>query len=754
MRKILLILFLGSLFSSKKDSFKKILSEYTFVGDFNQKNPEPSHSNEVFWRYPFDIPSTQFPIEFEVKDIEREIPVTQGAGRAYEHINQGRIEYLSKNYEAAKDIWVSGREQYRQDFAFNRRLEYLIGMAFLGMASDLLKKNKNNLEDPAVKNRMVNASTFLSWAFIVHTSQKDDAVDALMPKGLYNLATIYFTYQSYAAAFAAADKGLEFLNRTGLKDHRSQLRQVLAEGYIKNRTPLEAVQEFDTAIRQDPNPEQAAKIFNRVGDIYYSLNNFDLAVDAYELSESVAEVKLRPVQIVLHAEALFWMGRFQDAKRFFNKALETSLLSDDSPLTKRAISYAKLRLADCDLAQSSTEKKPDAQKNFLESAKLNYFRVISDGTEKEPYDIASVRSTCLELPSYNGNNVKHGRDVLEISKSKDLHPSLTEMAWACHVASFAERERTESMLDRVREFYSKYPTSKFLQQLIGPVRETQAQKIWSLFEHDRYKALDFFEKNEKNLFPKISDNLKRQLFNAYIDVFQSQKAVRFWQKNYQANTERDLMRQAAFFSEMSASEKKWQPLNINLAKKLTKKKWSAPSGESFQGYLSRIEQTPSGRVHIPWIYEATLAWALRSEGDACGPAFAMLSQYFSNPPVWTSSKRFEGDLNKIMQKQFPKILESDPSCAQSYLDLEMRAYQNKMDALTANYLNRGAWLQSPIATAEIWLLAEKYWQVGRKNLASSLYNLILEKGAKTANEYRFAKARLDPQKTELEGLWQ
>ncbi len=751
MKNICLIIAALSFVASKKPSFQKILSEYTFVGDFAEKDPEPSQSKEIFWRYPFAISETQFPIKFQVTNLEKEIPITPGAGRAFEHMNQGRVEYLSGNYEAAKEIWLAGRELYHQDFNYNRRLEYFIGMVFLKMAEVSFEKNKGDLSVAAVKGLLNNAATFLSWAFIVHANQKDDAIDVLSAKQLYNLAAIYFTYKSYAAAFAAADKGLDYLNRTNQKTYRSEFRQILAEGLIKNRSFLEAVQEFDTAIRQDPEPTQAAKMFNRVGDIYYALNNFDLAVDSYELSESIEAVKFRPNQILLHAEALFWAGKFKESKRYFDKALEVNSIGlAGDQLTKKDMAYAQLRRADCDLALSSDK----ADKKYFEAAKLDYFRVISDGAEKEPYDIASVRATCLELPAYEGNNVKHGREILEISKSKDLHPALIELAWACHVGSFAERERSENMLDRVREFYLKYPESEFLKKLIGPVQETQSQKIWPLFDQDHYKALDFFEKNEKNLFAKIPVNLQFKLFNAYVDIFQSKKARRFWRVKQKAITERDLMRQATFFSEMSAGEKKFQQNNIALAKKLAKKKWSAPSGESFQGYLSRIEQTPFGKVHIPWIYEATLVWALRNADDACGPAFAMLSQYFSSPPPWANAKRFEADLKKIMQKQFPKVLDADPSCAQSYLDLEMRAFKNNNDELTAAYLQRGEWLHSPVATAEIYVLAEKYLEAGKKNLAESLFKLILDKGSKLATEYRFAKARLDPQKTELEGLWQ
>ena len=69
-----------------------------------------------------------------------------------------------------------------------------------------------------------------------------------------------------AGAFGAAETGLNFLRKTGRKEYRPVFHRMAAEAHIKNRSYLDAARELDTAIRQDPEPTEAAAAFARVGD--------------------------------------------------------------------------------------------------------------------------------------------------------------------------------------------------------------------------------------------------------------------------------------------------------------------------------------------------------------------------------------------------------------------------------------------------------------------------------------------------------
>src|SRR5690606_35649812 len=140
----------------------------------------------------------------------------------------------------------------------------------------------------------------------------------------------------------------------------------------------------------------------------------------------------------------------------------------------------------------------------------------------------------LEMPDYgpadSDRNVVHARNLLEASKNMDLPEPARELAWACHVLSYTARERTPEMLQRVRDFYQAYPYARsFLEQMVEPVREFQASKIEEFLKSkDYYSATQFFETNRATLFKKIDDPLRRDLFVAYMDIYDAQAAKEFY----------------------------------------------------------------------------------------------------------------------------------------------------------------------------------------------------------------------------------
>jgi tetratricopeptide (TPR) repeat protein len=123
----------------------------------------------------------------------------------------------------------------------------------------------------------------------------------------------------------------------------------LAEAYIKNRDLLSAIQELDTAIRQDPNEIQATRMFSRAADIYYDLNNYELAEDFYAMSSAIDRERLtyNPEQAVLRAESIFWLGRFDESEKLMRGAVEYSLKSGASASMQAShnLPWAALRIA-------------------------------------------------------------------------------------------------------------------------------------------------------------------------------------------------------------------------------------------------------------------------------------------------------------------------------------------------------------------------------------------------------------------------
>jgi tetratricopeptide (TPR) repeat protein len=729
-------------------NFDEIIRKYTFVGDFEQHEAERDVSDEIFWRYPFTVPKIDFPIFHQITDVRRELPSTKGAGRAVDHLNRGRIMFLEGKYDEAKATWLSGRHRFGKEYPWHRRNDYFIGYSFLNMALRDMQEKKVGYDDPAIKSTMSNAATFLSWAFIVKVDQPDDLLEAVSPKGLYNLAATYWKYDRFAGAFGAADSGLNYLRKTGRKEYRSEFHRFVAEAHIKNRTYLEAVQSLDTAIRQDVDPSRAASSFARVGDIYFDLNNYDLAEDAYALGARIDEElkQINPAQLVLRGESLFWLGRFAESQKILHYALEGSSFRDVvQPLPPEHRAWASLRIADGYLAQKQIDK-----------ARLEYYKVAHEFRDNLPARIAKMRSACLELPFYGGNNVKHAREQLEVAKTwtTEVPPTAVELAWACQVGSYTDRERTPEMLERVRAFANTHPESRFLKSFVEPVRTFQANKIEDYFKGgDAYGAMAFFEANRKNLFPKVEEDLAARLFVAYADSYRPERAKEFWPAYHKLPTnDMKLIREATIAAELAPKGgATWQQRDRLHAQELMKRSWQIAPGEPQATYVRRLLATPSAKSHLPWVYRLAKAWGAKDSDYICDMEYPLLSKLYESEAGQRGM--VAARVKDLIDQRLPALFKTDESCAISLLDLEARTIGAESKELAARYVRRQDW---PLVGAFLhlfWTHAERLADQGDKDSARRMWTVIKDKGPPKAAETQFAKARLDPTQTEFEQLW-
>ena len=548
----------------KKPNYDKFIKNYVFVNDFTVKPERRSISDELFWRYKLKLPKPSFGIEYTIKDIKKELPQTIGDGRPYMHINYGRTEYLKGDYKKAKKIWLSNRARYGKTYDHHRRNDYFLGLVFLALANQYRKQGQK-INDVEYKGAMSNATTFLAWAFLNKTELKDPEIDKVMPKQLYNLAAIYFRYRNYGAAYGAAAKGLEFLRKTGRSEYRPKFRRILAEAFIKNRDYLQAMQQFDQALRQDPNPIEAAAIFARVADIYYALNNFELAEELYDIAIRIDEEaeRITPAQFVLRGESLFWLGKYSDAQKMFHYGLEIAMKKDvHKEMSPRMAAVARLRIADSYMALKKYRK-----------AEVEYFKVLHNHRGSREATFAKIRHACLGLPYFKGNNIKHARNLLESLKNAAIPYEATELAWACQVGSYAKHERTKAMVERVKEFAKKFPKSRFLKSLIEPVLDVKISQLEEYFSQGKiYEALSYFEKTRHILFKTVEPKMQRRIFNSYLDTNQTKKAIEFWKAHNQSkDTDLKLIRRAAASAEMyHLTEKQiWKTRNKTYAKKIS-----------------------------------------------------------------------------------------------------------------------------------------------------------------------------------------
>lgn len=749
----------------EEQSFSEILKKYYFIADIQPKSAVRSISDELFWKYPLLVPKTIFSIDYTFGDNEGEIIATQGSDRAIQHMNRGRVLFYEKKYEEARKTWLSGRARFGKEYEFHRRNDYYIALSFLRLAKQMDDLFKGDLSKDELRLSFANAATFFNWAFIMKKDLSDAFLDQITPKALYTLAAIYYRFNRYNGAHGAADEGLNFLRRTGRKDYRHQLRRLIAETWIRNSSYLEALQELDTAIRQDPDKEQVALSLARVGDIYFDLNNYELAEEVYGISQAVAKEvgEYVPASLILRGESLFWLGEFSKAQQILETGVMLLKRASQSYLdTNRYIAWAELRIADAYLARFSQNQAPsyltNNQNELLDKAKLAYYKVAHEFPNTEPAYIATIRRSCLELPFYQGKNIKHARETLENADKWQLSLQALELAWACKVASYTQRERTDDMVERVRAFAKHYPNSRFLASFVDPVKKVKAAKLDDYLNSNQYYLATLYYENYRNkLFKQLSDKRKKGLFHSYVAIGESSKAASFWSKiDDSSNSEIDLIRQAVFLSELLEEDRKNYKKNLTanqtFANSLIKKTWTLQASEEIIGYINRIQMSFAGGYHSEWLYHLISNWNNTVTDNQCNLLYTILSKWADN-----SLRRSKSDIwqavEMVVDKNFPDLITKDKECSLAFLDLEAKLARSFPDKYAQNWLNRLKWPKLRPIVGHIWMVSEMLSDLGKLEEAHKLWVYLSENIPDSFPEKKLAKIRLDKSKTEFEDLW-
>lgn len=745
--------------SLEKSDFKEIIDRYQFIGDFNEKPPERPVSGEVFWRYPLKIAPQTFDIVMDKALLDAMIFRVPGDGRQAEHFAKGRMEFLAGEYDTAHATWLAGRMLFDKDPLMNKRIEFFMGVNALQRARELLDIAKGDTTNADYKKYLMRARYFLAAVYILRRDIAEPAIDKYAPWGLYNLAAIYYMEGRYSLVAGAVQEGLAQLLKMGKRDYRTKFHQLMAEIYILNQDLLPAIQELDTAIRQDPDPIEAARMFYRVGDMYYGLNNFELAEDVYNLAARLDETQLafNPGQTALRAESKFWLGKFAESKRMYIDAINASVGRNKDWLTVNGtLSWARLRVADATLAMLEKADQKD-RKKLAGETRLAYFKVESEHPGTEAARIAEVRGACMDLPAYEGNNVAHARELLEgVEIKKDIPDVLMELISACLVGSYSDRERTPEMVERVKNFADKYPHSKFLDRMIPAVRDVQATNIEPYFKKGhKFSATEFFEKKRSTLYPKVSPELARNLFIAYVDTSRSEKAKEFW-GDYKPDqkADDDFLRGIVFLVEASRTAKKDKTLDRDLKEVETsalKREWKMPLSSAGKEYLSRILNSSRSAQQLLWIQRAVEFWSEKDKDRYCSVTYPLTARIFETRKDAAARNEVKSKVDMVMADQWPAILASDASCAQSWLDLEARVLSTS--ELQKNYSKREDWKLAGPWLERLWQYSESLEKAGDHSNAVNLWRRIAKEGPPESFEVKMAKTRLDPSQTEFESLW-
>jgi hypothetical protein len=330
------------------------------------------------------------------------------------------------------------------------------------------------------------------------------------------------------------------------------------------------------------------------------------------------------------------------------------------------------------------------------------------------------------------------------------------MATTCEMASYAQHERTPAMVDRVRKFSSSYPNSEFLKSLVDPVREVQAKNIEPFLEaKDHFGTIDFFEKTRKSLYPKVADNLAYQLFVAYVDTNKSEKAEEFLNVyRTQAKGDLDTLRLAVALSELSekADPKKLAEFtkeSRGLAKTIENFSAGLKADDAMRLYLVRIMSSKQADVHYPWVMKLAMSWAEKDISTACNMVYPLLEKYRMSQGNEVSPKLAENFISSNLMD----MLRFETNCAYSLMEYELGLYKGRMKELASLYEKRTFVPLNTYTANVLWNVAEGCRQEGASSEARRIWQYLVDKGSQDLPEVRFAKARLDSRRTELENLW-
>lgn len=748
-------------FDLKTASFKEIIDRYVFIADFNQKPAERPISQEFFWKYPFKLPPIQFELDLDRYDLASLIFQVKGSGQKIAMFNDGRAAFLEGDHQKAHTIWLAGREQFSEDVKSNKLLEYFLGVNALAAYKKMISDPKTPSDPTAEEGILKRIAYFFASTYILRRDISDARIDPMAAWALYNMGAIYYKFDRLPSVYGAAQEGLATLLKRGETLHRSDFRQLAAEALIRNQDMIGAIQELDTALRQDPDPRQASRIFNRAGDIYFSLSNYELAEDMYGMALAIDRERriYNAGQAILRAETSFWLGKFDDAEKSLEFSVDAAmrLPGNDWLQESQTLPWAYLRMADTILARAAIAKEQN-KKDLLQKARLSYFGVQSRYPKSEAARIAEVRGACMDMPSYQGNNVKHARLLLEdVKEKKDIPENLMELVWACYAGSFSERERTDEMVEKIQDFADKYPRSRFLNDMLPPVREVQAAKIDSYFAKKQWEsATEFFEQRRSTLFPKVSDGLAEKLWTAYVATSRSSQALEFWrggEKPMASDTE--ALRRAAFIYEtlsLKGSNLKLANDRRNLEKELMKRRWAAEPSKEDVGYLSRVLASPEVTNAYPWILKLQDAWTEDDDDAPCSVLFPLISRILADKKSSPSLRKNVVDrVKQFTAENLEDLRESDATCFQSWLDLESKVLTTP--DLEALYSKRASWPLAGPWLERTWTWSEELNSRGKKTEAAKLWQEIAAKAPPESFESRMAKTRLDPSRTEFESLW-
>lgn len=277
---------------------------------------------------------------------------------------------------------------------------------------------------------------------------------------------------------------------------------------LVNEDPQQILYESDAAIRASVSNDVAALAFYLSSNIFYDFNNFRYARQLYAWSEGIAPhfAESVPVVVLLGAEASFWHGDFEIARKGFEKF---TLLSGDSSYGP----WARMRLAEISQIQGKMEPAIERYEEIT--------RLFPEHTVAKD---ATVRLFCVHAPSLPPNALAKAYDEVQkvIENASD---ALKSQAKACllkedlkDLADDSSNKPSDAVvdakkqLDAIDDYKNEFPDSDYLGLFTDRIQKLELSE--ALFQAAEAHCKDFikFYKDHrshiKKIKPKDADILK------------------------------------------------------------------------------------------------------------------------------------------------------------------------------------------------------------------------------------------------------
>ena len=344
-------------------------------------------------------------------------------------------------------------------------------------------------------------------------------------------------------------------------DFAAAVHLMRANAFFVGRDLMGILEHAQKAYRIAEDPQLKALSLQIVGNIYFDIAYYEAASRAFEwafkASPSFAEIS--PALSFFRAEAMFWQGRFSEAKTLHQDFL--SLIGD-----KKYGPYSKLRIALVDHLQGKISNAA-AQYELIQrlhpthlvasDARVRLF-CLSNLKETRKFQILSLESILKEVESTRD-------DLREQAKACAVKNQMAVVSepWKDEKAREMLALSAKKSIEPIQQFSEEYPKSPYLK-----LYETERQQLaWmegkQILESEVCRdIIDFYSKNGDVLFSTKAGNAR----------WTSEEKKRLIRCSYEASEEK------LFLKGIAAT---WEPAHVR-TQKIIHKLMSKPNKRNYE----------------------------------------------------------------------------------------------------------------------------------------------------------------------------